>query len=367
MPIDYISSSEVVFLKKMARKVGRGRKTKLVLRFLGEDDVEPTTQQPYKTLLENLSALRPFCSGILVPKTYIWPINEARYLGQPTDLVVEAHWLGLEVFAYTFANDLSGSYNYSYNPTAEYLQFVGGSDFAVDGVLTDFPSTASEAIGELIWAPLSPTQTETHSLSLSKTLVYLFHGAACFSQAGTSGSGSKGKALVISHNGASGEFADSTDLAYQKAAADGADIIDCSVQMTSDGITFCLGSPCLTSSTTASTTFMPRSTLVPEIQPNSGIFSFDLTWDEVQSLKRKPRLLYTILDRLIFCCRSFASLLVCRPAELKSPLQQGNLPRNPAMKSAGKFTKLSEFLDFAKTSSVQGVLVSIEVGRFGRS
>ncbi|XP_078430735.1 glycerophosphodiester phosphodiesterase GDPDL7-like [Wolffia australiana] len=303
MPVDYLSSPEVSFLKKMARKVGRGTKTKLVLRVLGEDETEPTTRQSYASLLKDLSALRPFCSGILVPKGYIWPVDEAHYLGQPSDLVAEAHRLGLEVFAYPFANDLVGSYNYSYDPTAEYLQFVGGSDFAVDGVLTDFPSSASEAI-------------------------------ACFAQ-GQKGS-TAGKGLVISHNGASGDFAGSTDLAYKRAVEDGADIIDCSVQMTNDGVAICLGSADLTSFTTASATFMAKSTLVPEIQPSTGIFSFDLTWSEIQRLK----------------------------PELKSPLPNAGLKRNPAMKNAGKLLTLPEFLDLAQTTSAKGVLVNIENAAF---
>jgi glycerophosphoryl diester phosphodiesterase len=37
--------------------------------------------------------------------------------------------------------------------------------------------------------------------------------------------------LIISHNGASGDYPDCTDLGYQKAVADGADIIDCTVQV----------------------------------------------------------------------------------------------------------------------------------------
>ena len=94
-------------------------------------------------------------------------------------------------------------------------------------------------------------------------------------------------ALVITHNGASGDYPGCTDLAYQKAVDDGADVIDCSVQMSKDGIAFCHDSADLTTSTTAMTTFMSRATSVPEIQPTNGIFSFDLTWAEIQSLKRK--------------------------------------------------------------------------------
>lgn len=96
-----------------------------------------------------------------------------------------------------------------------------------------------------------------------------------------------GRPLIVTHNGASGEFAGCTDLAYQQAVKDGADVIDCSVQMSKDGVAFCLDSPDLMGKTTAIASFMSRATMVPEIQQNNGIYSFDLTWSEIQSLKRK--------------------------------------------------------------------------------
>ena len=66
------------------------------------------------------------------------------------NLVQDAHSAGLEIFAANFANDEFGmSYNNSYDPVKEYLQFVDNGDFAVDGVLTDFPITTSEAIGTI--------------------------------------------------------------------------------------------------------------------------------------------------------------------------------------------------------------------------
>lgn len=92
--------------------------------------------------------------------------------------------------------------------------------------------------------------------------------------------------MVISSNGASGIYPGSTDLAYQQAVDDGADILDCSVQMTKDGVAFCLDTADLMQGTTAMTKFMSRSATVPEIQPKNGIFSFDLTWSEIQTIKR---------------------------------------------------------------------------------
>jgi len=95
------------------------------------------------------------------------------------------------------------------------------------------------------------------------------------------------QALIISHNGASGVYAGSTDLAYQQAVVDGANIIDCSVQMSKDGVAFCLDSVDVTRDTTAAASFMSLSTTIPEIQETAGIFSFDLSWSDIQTLQRK--------------------------------------------------------------------------------
>lgn len=92
--------------------------------------------------------------------------------------------------------------------------------------------------------------------------------------------------LIISRNGASGIFPGCSDLAYEQAISDGADIIDCTVQMSKDGVAFCLDSADLSGGTTALSTFLAKSTKIPEIQNNAGIFSFDLSWNEIQTLKR---------------------------------------------------------------------------------
>ena len=95
--------------------------------------------------------------------------------------------------------------------------------------------------------------------------------------------------LVITHNGASGIYADCTDLAYQQAVKDGADFIDCPVQVTRDGVLLCMSSINLMDSTTVTTSAMSsRSSVIQEIQDTPGIFTFNLTWDEIQkNLKRK--------------------------------------------------------------------------------
>lgn len=250
---EFISSPEIGFLKSIGPKV-KDVKTKIIFKFLGADVVEPTTKEKYGSLATKLPMIKSFATGIVVPRQYIWPSNNGYLQDAPTNLVLDAHKLGLEVYAGVFANDDYLSYNYSYDPTKEYLQYVDNSQFSVDGVITDFPVTASVAIGCLY-----------QDKNASRTL----------------------KTLIISHDGASGDFPGSTDLAYQKAIDDGSDIIDCSVQMSKDGIAFCLTSPDLTDSTTAATLFMDRATQIPEIQLDNEIFSFDLTWTEIQSLKRK--------------------------------------------------------------------------------
>ncbi|XP_043712512.1 glycerophosphodiester phosphodiesterase GDPDL7-like [Telopea speciosissima] len=297
--ISYVSSPEIGFLKSLSGKINKV-KTKLIFRFLDKDLVEPTTKQSYGSILEDLSSIKPFVSGILVPKNYIWPVSAGRYLEAPTSLVTDAHKLGLEVYACGFANDVTTSYNYTYDPTAEYLQFIDNSvQFSVDGFLTDFPPTASEAIGCL-----------AHTKKNNKT----------------------GKALIISHNGASGVFPGCTDLAYQQAIDDGADIIDCSVQMSKDGVAFCFDTPDLATDSNVMTSFISRASMVPEIQPQKGIFSFDLTWSEIQSLK---------------------------PQLISSTANYG-LVRNPENNGKGKFLTLNEFLEMAKAKAVSGILVNIE-------
>ncbi|CAM8942496.1 unnamed protein product [Rhodiola kirilowii] len=299
LQIGYISSSEVEFLKSLTNKTAKV--TKLIFNFRDADEVEPTTKKTYGDIANDLSSVASFAKGIIVPKEYIWPVDKNGYLvGTPSTIVADAHKLGLEVYASGFANDQPGSYNYSFDPSTEYLQFIDNSQFAVDGFLTDFPSTASASIACL-----------AHNKNATR----------------------KGGPLIITHNGASGVYPGCTDLAYEQAISDGADIIDCSVQMSKDGVPFCLDTIDVTGDTDALTKFMSQSTTVPEIQPNSGIFSFDLTWSDIQSLK----------------------------PQLTSPVAQSSgLQREPAHKNSGKFITLAEFLELAKTKGAAGVLINIE-------
>lgn len=149
LDVPYISSPEIGFLKSIGPKV-RAAGTKLIFKFPSDvNAAEPSTKEKYGSLLKKLNTIKTFAAGILVPKEYIWPVTEERYLKPATTLVTDAHKQGLEVFTYGFANDFNIPYNYSFDPAKEYLQFVDNSQFSVDGVITDFCSTASNAIGEI--------------------------------------------------------------------------------------------------------------------------------------------------------------------------------------------------------------------------
>lgn len=109
--------------------------------------MEPTTNQTYASLLKNLTFIKTFAAGIILPKKYIIPVDNSLYLLQAETIVTGAHAAGLQVFAYNFVNDAILPYNYSYDPVNEYLAFIDNSKFSVDGVISDFPLTALASIG----------------------------------------------------------------------------------------------------------------------------------------------------------------------------------------------------------------------------
>lgn len=145
--IDYLSSPEVDFFRNISGRFGK-KGPKFVFRFLEKDVVEVSTNQTYGSLMRNLTFIKTFASGVLVPKSYIWPIDKSQYLLPHTSFVQDAHKAGLEVYASVFGNDFDLAYNYSFDPLAEYLSFIDNGDFSVDGVLSDFPLTASSAVGK---------------------------------------------------------------------------------------------------------------------------------------------------------------------------------------------------------------------------
>ncbi|CAL9170807.1 unnamed protein product [Musa hybrid cultivar] len=298
--VNYLSSPEFAFLRRIAPSFNN-TKTKLIFRFLDKGIKEPSTNRTYRLLLNNLKLIRTFASGILVPKSYIWPVTPDNYLLPNTSIVTDAHTAGLEIYAADFANDNLFSYNYSYDPLIECLSFIDNGLFSVDGVVTDFPITPSEAIG-------------------------------CFSRLNKSRV--DGKPLIISNNGASGDYPDCTDLAYNKAVEDGADVIDCPVQVTQDRILICMSSVDLIEDTTVTKSpYSSRLSDIPKLKTTAGIFTFNLTWNEIQKLK-------PIISQPLY--------------------HQYHLERNPRNKNSGNFTKLSDFLAFANNKSLSGILISIE-------
>ncbi|KAH7546818.1 hypothetical protein FEM48_Zijuj01G0241400 [Ziziphus jujuba var. spinosa] len=390
--ISYISSPEVGFLRSIKGRISP--KTKLVFRFLTQDEIEPSTNQTYGSLLKNLTFIKTFASGILVPKFYIWPeVN--LYLEPQTSLVSDAHKEKLEVFASEFMNDYPLSYNYSYDPIAEYLNFIETGGFSVDGVLSDFPITPSEAIecnfvpftlaqvlvsmtGEdqcfpaivlLTWAKMLEDKV-LHRLSfffrstiLEALLTCLFHLSHV-----------SAKPLVISQYGASGDYPSCTNLAYENAIADGVDVIDCPVQMSKDGTPFCFSSINLIDSTTvAQSPFSSRTRSIPQIKAGTGIFTFSLTWDEIQTLTRNVHDTCCFVTSGVLLCHErdlFQKLLVLSTSSgfalayhlssISSPFSDFTLFRNPRNKNSGKFLTLSEFLNMTKNVSSLSVLISIE-------
>ncbi|XP_027932858.1 glycerophosphodiester phosphodiesterase GDPDL3-like [Vigna unguiculata] len=299
--VSYISSPEAGFLRSIRTDINPKR-TKLVFRFMEKGEVDPSTNQTYATLLKNLTSIKTFASGILVPKDYIWPVDlKSHYLQPHTSLVSDAHTVGLEVFASTFENDIPISYNYSYDPVAEHLSFIENGNFSVDGVLSDFPLTSSTAID-------------------------------CFAHNGLNAP-KKVNTLVISKYGASGDYPPCTDLAYEKAFSDGADVLDCPVQISKDGIPFCFSSIDLIPNTNvAQSRFNDLSKSIPEIQSGDGIFAFDLYWNNISSLT--PLML-----------KPFSTLY-----------------RNPKFNEKVSLLTLSEFLNFTQgRPSPLGVVIIIEV------
>ncbi|XP_010545539.1 PREDICTED: glycerophosphodiester phosphodiesterase GDPDL5 [Tarenaya hassleriana] len=299
--VSYISSPEISFLQSIKKNFAR-RMTKLIFRFLEQDEIEPSSNLTYGHLMKNLSYIRTFSSGILVPKSFIWPVDAEFYLLPHTSLVTDAHKEGIEVFASEFANDVLFAYNYSYDPLAEYLSFIDNGNFSVDGILSDYPITPYQAIN-------------------------------CFCHLNTDAK-QRGEFSIISMNGASGDYPGCTDLAYQKAVNDGVDILDCNVQISKDQVLFCLSSINLLNSTdVAQTSFRNLSVLAPEIQKESGIYTFSLPMSQIRTLK---------------------------PA-ISNPYMWTKLFRNPRNRNAGRFLILSEFLSLAKNySSLSGIIIRVE-------
>uniref|UniRef100_A0A0D9X5J5 glycerophosphodiester phosphodiesterase n=1 Tax=Leersia perrieri TaxID=77586 RepID=A0A0D9X5J5_9ORYZ len=300
--VKYISSPELGFLRSLSG--GINRKVKLVFRFLDKALSDPSTNKTYNFMLSNLTFIKTIASGIMVPKTYIWPVTTDNYVQFPTQIVKDAHSAGLEIYASDFSNDGNFPYNYSYDPLGEYLPFLSDGDFTVDGVLTDHPLTASEAIGS--FTTLNTSRKTDHA-----------------------------DPLIISHNGASGDYPDCTDLAYEKAVADGADVIDCSIQITKDGIPICMSSIDLFDTTDIQNSkFSSLASVIPEIQTKAGIFTFNLTWDDINTLR--PKISHPYYDFV----------------------------RDPRYANRGKLFSLFDFMTYALDKDLAGVIIIIKNAAF---
>jgi glycerophosphoryl diester phosphodiesterase len=154
----YLSATEVGILKLLLPTASNSS-TNLVLKFLEKTTVEESTNTTYGAILTNLADIALYADGILVPKDYIYTprVTAATngseygyYVDGASTLVQDAHKAGLEVFVYDFANDaFPSSYNYSFDPVLDALSYIGNS-FQIDGYLSDFPTTAAEAISEFL-------------------------------------------------------------------------------------------------------------------------------------------------------------------------------------------------------------------------
>ncbi|CAL4943159.1 unnamed protein product [Urochloa decumbens] len=108
--------------------------------FLIDDTKTPTqdTNQSYYEITSNayLAFIRNYVVGIGPWKDTIVPPKN-NYLGQPTDLVVRAHALNLQVHPYTFRNENSYlHFNFHQDPYVEYEYWL--NEIGVDGLFTDF-------------------------------------------------------------------------------------------------------------------------------------------------------------------------------------------------------------------------------------
>ncbi|CAM6100181.1 unnamed protein product [Calypogeia fissa] len=304
----YVSVPEIGQLKQI-QAAGPFPQTKVIYKFLDTQTQDASTNQTYVSLLKNLTFIKTLASGILVPKSLIWPIDQnTLYLQTPTTLVQDAHKVGLEVYAYDFANDqYPNSYNYTLDPITEILYFTETYNFSVDGFFADFPLTASEAIS--CYASNSRTGSPQNKQASAQKL------------------------KVISHNGNSGKFPGATSPAYYSAITAGVDYIDCIVQISKDSIPFCRPTVNLIDSTDVSA----HSDLIQEYltsypgfySGNKGVFAFDLTWDQIETLR----------------------------AIMYSP--EAGISRDTNYDGQFGVITLADFLSIAKNNSI-GVLITIE-------
>jgi len=151
-----MSATEVGILKLLAPTAVRTQ-TYLCLKILDVNAIEESTNTTYGQLLANLTDVATYAQAVMVPRELIYPRVSpyadsfyGYYTEAATTFVQQAHSAQLEVYVYDFANDnFPSSYNYSFDPVFEIVNYIGDT-FTVDGVLSDFPTTAAEAISEFL-------------------------------------------------------------------------------------------------------------------------------------------------------------------------------------------------------------------------
>lgn len=142
----FIQSFELTNLKKLKTL------TDLPLIYLLDDpeivpfdNVVAGDKRTYKDMLthDSLKEISSTAYGIGPYKRYIVPEVEKGVAGAPTNLIAEAHSLGLKVHPYTFrSEDQYLLKDYNQDPQREYLQFF---ELGVDGLFSDFPDQAVRA------------------------------------------------------------------------------------------------------------------------------------------------------------------------------------------------------------------------------
>ncbi|XP_024364642.1 glycerophosphodiester phosphodiesterase GDPDL7 isoform X2 [Physcomitrium patens] len=296
--VQYLSVTNSSILKLIAPTNG----TRLVLKLLDYDGlVDP--------LFQNLTDIATYAQGVLVPNSYVIPKNFTGYgvyEGQATTAVQDAHKAGLEIFVYGFANDRQPYiYNYSKDPVLEVLSYVGDS-FTADGIVTDFPNTAATAIHCYPDGFDKPSTIQASTPKLTNP-------------------------IIIAEDGASGDLPGSTMAAYLKAIDDGADYIECKVQITSDGVPICRDGENLLNNTNIGSSQAKLEkyyTAYPDF--GYGVFSFDVPSTEIQNLRG----------------------IISRPNNSTS--------RDPANDGKESILTLKEFLNLSKIYTNTGLYVNVQ-------
>lgn len=143
----FIQSFEVSNLKdldhmtnvRLVQLLGSGSQTPY-------DQVVAQSGMTYADMITDngLKSISRYADGIGPWKVLIVPQSQDGEVSAPTDLIQRAQAVGLMVHAYTFRDELRYLASaYEGSPLNEYRQFF---DLGLDGVFSDFPATAFEAL-----------------------------------------------------------------------------------------------------------------------------------------------------------------------------------------------------------------------------